>query len=203
MYDKKYTDTQSEIIYAYNQIENEEQTNKKLSEFFSILVKRRINISFSEGLQAACVIFSDKCAMKVCEDDGQGPHLNALVNLTKYLNNDHKYITVDATGYFRLSQNERRQLTENGIEITIIDQVERIRFMITSHISVLSAYQVKMLNNILLCCKLFQDNKTYEQVELFIDAPSCSIHFEYLTNDHYEYIINEINKMQDKSFSNI
>ena len=200
--DNRFTDFQDETIYTCNQIESDEQIDKEMASFFSILVNRRRNDPIEGGLQACAVIFPEKSAMKVCEMDGTAPHANAFINLVKYMNGDHRYNSLEGTKYPIISKMEKRQLFESGIEIRFLDGKDELMLAITSNLKSLSQHQTEMLNKILLFCKMLKDNQTYARVRVGFCVSEFEIEFENLTSDHYNNILNSINSLQKRS-SNI
>lgn len=200
--DNKFIDFQEETIYTCNQIESDDEIDKKIANFFSILVNRRRNDPIEGGLQACTVIFPEKSAMKVCEMDGTAPHDNAFINLVKHMNGDYRYISLKGTEFPMICKVERRQLSESGIQIRILDGKNELMLAITSNLKSLSQYQTKMLNRVLLFCKMLKDNQTYARVIVGFHISEFEIEFEDLTSDHYNNILNSINGLQKRS-SNI
>lgn len=196
--DKRFTNIQEETIYGFSQIESEEETNKKISNFFSELVERRRDDPLEGGLQAGVVIFPDKCAMKICENDGLASHTNAFINLVKYLNGDHKYISTIGSGYFGLYLKEHSQLLENGIEVRILDGKQELMLAITSNSEIKSQYQFEVLSRLLLFCKTLKDNKTYDSVRIGLYTPVDEVDFNDLSDEHYENMLNIINNSKYK-----
>ena len=191
--DKRFTSVQEEAIYAFKEMESEEEINRKMYAFFSQLVERRRDDPIEGGLQAGIVIFPDKCAMKICENNGSGSHLNAFINLVKYLNNDNRYISLAGTGYFAISAAERKQLTENGVEVRILDGQNELMLAITSEALEKSQYQFEMLNKLLSLCKELKDSKIYDSIKIGLHTPVDEIDFDDLYDEHYENIMRAIN----------
>ncbi len=190
--DERYTDKLDETIYAFIETDNEEEINKKLTTFFKELVTRKRDDPFEGGIQAVIIILEDKCAMKVCERDGIGPHTNSAINLVKYLNNDHKYLSIIGTGLFKLSTKERNQIAREAVEARILDGKEELMFAINSKVEEKSEFQIEILNKIINLCKTLKDNNTYKKVEIGVHTPKDDIEFEDLTDKHYENIITSL-----------
>ena len=197
--DNKFTNSQEEKIYICSQIEAEEEIDRKISNFFSELISRRRDDPIEGGLQACIVSFPDKSAMKICEMDGSASHANAFINLVKHLNGNYRYISVAGTGNFSISQVERRQLIESGIEIRILDGKNELMLAITSRIKSLSQHQIEILNKILLFCKRLKDNKTYDSVRIGLSISGCEVDFEDLTDGHYNDVLNSIKSLQEEN----
>lgn len=186
------------MIFSSNQSDNEEETDKKINNFISLLVKRKREDPFEGGLQACMVIFPDKFAMKICENDGSAPHVNSFINLVKYLNNDSKYISLIGTSYFGIYSKERRQLYENGIEVRILDGNETLMLAITSKTDINSSYQIEILGKILFFFKVLKDEKAYECVNVGLHTPSAKIDFNDLSEEHYKNVLNVLNNLDNK-----
>ena len=199
MEDKRFTDTQLEKIYVFNQMDSEEDIDKNLMEFFKELVNRRRNDIHEGGLQACAIIMPEKSAMKVTEQDGTTPHGYTYLNLIKHLNGDHQYYTRAGAQNFVLSQKESREKNESGIEIRIVDSANKIMLAINSKIKTLSQHQIDMLNKILLNCKIIKDSNIYNIFEVGCFVAECKVDIADLTDEQYENIINGINSLQKSS----
>ena len=197
-----FTDKQEEKFYVCSEKASDEENEKSLLSFFTELVDRRRDDPYEGGLQACAVILPDRSAMKICEDDGIAPHSHTFVNLIKHLNNDHKYFTLKGNSNFMLTNPERKQLIEKGVEVRILNGKSEINFIINSNLAVLSEYQVEMVSKLISACKVLKDNKTYDTVQVGFHNPVCEIDFEDLSNEHYSNLldgIKDLDKTSNKS----
>lgn len=163
--DVRFTNKLDEKIYVCLK-DNEEENEKNISAFFTELVNRKRYDALEGGLQACAVFFEDKGAMKICENDGRAPHMNSFINLIKHLNNDNNYLSLKGTGFFILSQQERKQLIESGIEIRILDGANKLMLTINSSIKDVSSFQIDAVNKVICACKTLKDSNIYNTVEI-------------------------------------
>ncbi len=194
--DQRYTINQEEMIYVCNQIDNEENIDKNIKEFFTELINRRRNDPVEGGLQACAVVFPDKSAMKICENDGTAPHANAFINLVKHLNGNRNYISVQGTSNFMISRNENKQLIESGIGIRFLDGADELMLAINSNINSLSSHQVDILRKLIVSCKTLKDNNTYKNVKIGCYIADCKIDFEDLNDEHFNNLLDGIESLQ-------
>ena len=159
-------------VYDYN-----DNMQKELDAFFKELVARRRYDSEEDGIQACMVIFPDKFAAKIAENDGLSSHFVTSINLVEFLNKKNKYLSNSGAGYFQLSIEERRILYE-AIQLRIIDNPDELMIAITSSVDIKSTFQLKVLKNIVLQCKFLMDNNVYKNVAIGLNTPSIHIDFE-------------------------
>ena len=190
--DDKFTDVQVEKRYSFFQGENCEKLDSELSTFFSELVNWRRVDPFEGGLQAGAVIFPDKFAMKVCENDGFASHLDSFINLTKYLNNDYRYISSTGIRFHMIYANESRQIHDSGVTIRFLDGEDNLMLIITSKCEILSQFQSEVLNRLLFFCKTLKDKNVYSSVNVGFINRNDVVELDDLSNEQYRRILDSI-----------
>ena len=176
----KFTAIQEEKFYYVSLDMPNENINNILTSFFMELVERRKDDPFEGGLQASIVIMPDKATFKVCEDDGKAPHMQTMINSIKYMNNDNNYLTREGISYFALYSKELSQLSEECVEIRVLDGKKELMLAIVSNRDIKSLFQVSLLEKIFAICSSFLENKIYKDIVIGLSTPTEKIDFEPL-----------------------
>ena len=175
--DAYYTSNLSEKIYHANDSSNSNLIKDELDNFFSELISRKRYDSKEGGVQACMVLFPDKFAAKIAENDGLSGHGVTNINLVEYLNNKKKYLIDSGYSYYHLSKEEKRELYD-AMQLRIIDNPNELKIAITSSIDIKSVFQLKVMKYIILLCKDLMDNKVYKNVRIGLSTPNTKIEFE-------------------------
>lgn len=194
-----YTDTLEETIYSATSSDSEEKIQSELESFFEELIKRKRNDPIEGGLQASIVIFPNKFLAKVNEEDGMGSHSQSCINLVKYLNNDHKYLTKFGMRHFNLYPKERNQLNILGTEIRILDGEEELMLAIVSEKSKENIFELKIIMEIIKLCSILMNKNYYKNVDIGIHTPNIKIDFGEWTQEKRENIFSTLETNIKKS----
>lgn len=178
----KFTAIQEEKFYYVYLDMPKESINNTLTSFFMELVKRRKDDPFEGGLQASIVIMPNKATFKVCEDDGKAPHMQTMINSIKYMNNDYNFLTREGITYFSLYSKELSQLSEECIEIRVLDGEKELMLAIVSNRDIKSLFQVSLLEKIFAICTSLMENKIYTDIVIGLSTPTEKVDFEPLSS---------------------
>ncbi len=193
--DDKYVKYLTEKIYSSRERDNSELAERELRLFFNELVERKRDDPFEGGVQASIVVLSDSFAAKVTEDDGHGLHSCAVINLIKYLKGDYKFYSQKAMRFPMLYLEQRSILSENGVEVRILDGSENLMLAISSFNNI-NDYQKDIIKKVISICNDIIDN--YQNIEIGIHAPNVIVEFTNLNKESYENIINSITESNSK-----
>jgi len=193
--DDKYVKYLTEKIYSSRKEDNLELAERELRLFFNELVQRKRDDPFEGGLQASMVVLSDSFAAKVAEDDGHGLHSCAVINLIKYLKGEDKFYSQKAMRFPTLYLEQRNILSEEGVEIRILDGSENLMLAITSFNNI-NDYQKEIIKKVISISNDIIDN--YQNVEIGIHAPNVIVEFTNLNKESFKNIINSITESNSK-----
>lgn len=194
-----FTDKQEETIYSATSSDSEEKIQSELESFFEELIKRKRNDPIEGGLQASMIILPTVFAAKINEEDGMSPHINSCVNLIKYINNDHKYLTREGTRNFNIYQKENTIINNDVIELRILDGEDTLMIAITSNKKTESLFELKMLKRITTICNNLMNNNIYKNIDIGIHTHNFKIDFGEWTQEKRENIFSTLETNIKKS----
>ena len=187
-----YTDKLEEAIYYATEKDTEEKATSELQKFFKELIERKRNDSLEGGLQAAMLIFPNIFLAKVNEEDGMGSHAHSNINLVKFMNGDHKYLTKYGIRKFNLYAKERNQIYDKATEIRILDGEEEMMLAIISNKDLESVFELKMIKRIILICNNLMKKNYYKNIDIGIHTPRITIDFGEWTDKKEKMMLEEI-----------
>ena len=195
--DDKFTNNLEEKIY-FGDTNDLINVRNQLNLFFKELIKRKRNEPIEGGLQASVVVYKDRAAAKVNENDGKGVHIASNINLTKFLFGDNNYLTEKGIRYFGLYTNELGKFTKEAIEVRILDGQDSLMLAIHSYNEIESLFKLKVLKMIIDICKIIKDKNIYKEIEVGFSTPNISIDFEDFSETRYQTFLNFINNESKK-----
>ena len=195
--DSYYISKLSENIYYANKSQDNIKIHNELEKFFSELISRKRYDSEEGGIQACMVLFPDKFAAKIAENDGLSSHFVTNINLVEYLNDKGKYLSNSGSGYFGLSKEERRELY-NSLQFRIIDNPDELTIAITSSVDLSSSFQFDVLKDIILLCNKYINNNEYKNISIGLSTPSINIDFEDWSVFREQLFIDTVDKSRSR-----
>ena len=189
--DKKYVTNLVEKVYFGRDSDTSDGIGYQLEQFFDEVVRRK-NKKQIDGLQAAMVIYPDAFAAKVNENDGDAPHQNSYVNLTKYLNGDSNFLNGDGIRRLMLYTREMRQLVSTGIEVFIRTPEDNLEMGFIAFQPIQSIFQLDVLKLIVDECMKLMDSNSFKTIFLGMNTLNTHIEFDEFNRDRYSVFIDAI-----------
>ncbi len=190
-----------EKIYVYNKETPPEEVEKALVSFIENIYNRRRQEIYADCYKAVVVNMPDRCAIKVCENDGLSSHHHSEINLVRYLKGDHNFLsTLDLNEPFSYML-ETKQISREVVTIGIMSGAKEL-FL---EVKVPKEYNEFQLNNLMHIVRLFKklrDTNAYSRMELTVAIPGMSkLSYYDFTNKEYDDLESNINKLYDTAVS--
>ena len=181
-----------EKIYNCTSSDDDEILKEQIALFSKELIKRRKYIPSEGGLQAVMLISEDKFGAKINENNGEGTHHHSFINTIKFLNGDTNYVTPEGSARIYFIKKEYYQCFNECINIRIIDNDEKIDFIITSKCKKTSAFQNKVLKTLLDYWSSIKIAGIYKKIDVGMYLPEVEMESCLDWDNKYQEILSEV-----------
>lgn len=186
------TNEQSERIYFLNKNDKDKQIQEQIKSFLKELYERRRGIFEKDGLNAQILIMPDACAAKVTEKDGKDPNLITNINLARYIEKKDGFIEKDGfyknevTKYNEVIEDEISEITNNGVDIKVIDNEDELQFKIESKTSLQTFFQVNILRKLVDNLWIVKQSEKYKSIKVGFSTPESYVEMKDLQENYDE-----------------
>lgn len=182
-----------EKIYEMSDSFSDDENNELMHNFFQEIMARRKEDDVEGGLQAGGVIYHDKAAFKVNEQDGLAPHCHTIETLAQYMDGETMFSSVDSMGQVSKREGDPHNwvtIENYAFEFRIIIGRQSM-FVATSTLNdTITIFQLKVIDKFVDYIKL-----AFEQGLLKY------ISFNYVTKE--KKFVTDMNDMKESDFDEL
>ena len=190
-----------EEVITVNILDDEEDLDYEIKDFFNKLMKRRRNDSVEEGLQAGGVIYPDRAGFKICERDGNASHAQAQEHVSQYLNGVDEYTSEEAIGFINQRKNDPNSwinISKNGFSVRIVASKEMLIFVFNTYRYDINEFQLNVISKIVNLIKESYYNKEIKYP--YINFVTGKDRFIFRENDNIEDQLDNLEALLNKRF---
>ena len=180
-------DKLEEKVYEVNNSYSEYEIDYEVKKFFEELLSRKRDDPFEGGLQAGGIIFPDKAAFKISEDDGRATHIHNYEAVAQYMDGEKKFSGTDTMGNIYARENDPHSwltINQYGFEIRILIGKENLIIIFNTNNDDITTFQYKVIEKFNKYARLSHEKELLS----YVSINYLTRNDKFITNDE---IMNE------------
>ena len=196
-------DKLQEKIYLLDDNSNENDIDNQLEMFFQELLRRKRDDPFEDGLQAGGIIYPDKFAFKVNENDGMAPHTHTFETLAQYIDGETKFSEIETIGYTGIRHGDPHSwltINRQGFTIRILMGKDHLVIAIETTSNLISIFQLNIIKKIINITKTIFEQRILSSISInyLTKKDNFLVGFEPMTEEQFNDLDNLIESKIDQ-----